>query len=56
MCIRDSFLLSGIERGNTVQRGFNGSCLFGEIDRLLEQTGGENSQQGKDIKKDYAYV
>ena len=35
------FLLSGIERGNTVQRGFNGSCLFGEIDRLLEQTGGD---------------
>lgn len=29
------FLLSSVERGNTVQRGFNGSCLFGEIDRLF---------------------
>ena len=35
------FLLSGVERGNTVQRGFNGSCLFGKVDRLLEQPGGD---------------
>ena len=35
------FFLSGVQRVNAVQRGFNGSCLFGEIDRLLEQTGGD---------------
>ena len=35
------FFLSSVERGNIAQRGFNGSCLFGEIDRLLEQTGGD---------------
>ena len=35
------FLLFGVQRGNAVQRSFNGSCLFGEIDRLLEKPGGD---------------
>ena len=30
------FLLPGVDRGDTVQRGFNGLRLFGEVDRLLE--------------------
>ena len=35
------FLLFGVQRGNAVQRSFHGSCLFGEIDRLLEKPGGD---------------
>ena len=30
------FLLPSVDRIDTVQRGFNGLRLFGEVDRLLE--------------------
>ena len=35
------FLLSGVQRGNAVQRRFNGPRLFGEADCLLKKPGGD---------------
>ena len=32
------FLLSGVQRGNAGENRFNGPRLFGEVDRLFEQT------------------
>ena len=37
------FLLPSVDRIDTVQRGFNGLRLFGEVDRLLEYPGGDIS-------------
>ena len=35
------FLLSGVQRGNAGENRFNGPRLFGEVDRLFEQPGGD---------------
>ena len=35
------FLLSGVQWVNAVKGDFNGSCLFGEGNRLFEQPGGD---------------